>query len=317
MERKVKSNKGIYVIVYILLLITTGLGVILYFSFDTKMKEKEKENDKETELYNSKQEELNSKKEELEKIINTINDYNDLGGQVSTLKEDYFKSIKALEDAILAGTVDKKIAYLTFDDGPYYNTYKVLDILDKYNVKATFFTTSINGQKCFDNKNADCLVLYKEYLKRGHTIANHTFTHGIFKGLYSSTDSFMDAVIKQEEIIKEQTDGYITNIVRFPGGSRTAGKLKNPIIEKLREKGYGWVDWTAEDGDGKGLESSSQAWSNLKPEIDEKIEVILLHDFNNITTSILPEIIEYALANGYEFKRIDENTTIKHSKIAN
>ena len=69
-------------------------------------------------------------------------------------KKAYYANIKKLEDEIISGKSDKKIAYLTFDDGPYYNTYKVLDILDKYNVKATFFTTTTNGEYCFDNKNS-------------------------------------------------------------------------------------------------------------------------------------------------------------------
>ena len=207
--------------------------------------------------------------------------------------------IKTLEDEILAGKSNKKIAYLTFDYGSYYNTYKVFGILEKYDVKATFFTTSINGEYCFDNKNERCLPMYKEYLKRGHTIANHTYTHGIWKGLYSSVESFMTNVIKQEELIKEQTGGYVTNFIRFPGGSTTAGKLKEPIINKLRERGYGWVDWTAGDGDGGDLRSEEQAWSTLKKDIDENIEVILFHDYNNITTNILPGVIEYLQKEGY------------------
>ena len=174
-----------------------------------------------------------------------------------------------------------------------------MDILDKYNVKATFFTTSINKDKCYDNKNEDCYKLYKEYVKRGHTIANHTYTHGIWKGLYKSTESFMEAVQMQEDHIKTQTGGYITNIVRFPGGSSTAGKLKQPIIEALRKKGYGWVDWTAQDGDGGSLSSTDQAWNNLTASVNDNIEVILFHDYDPFTTAILPKAIEYLQDKGY------------------
>lgn len=79
--------------------------------------------------------------------------------------------------------------------------------------------------------------MYQEYLKRGHTIANHTYSHGIKRGLYNSEKTFIDSVKKQEDLINSQT-GYITNIVRFPGGSATAGKLKNSIIEELRKNNY-------------------------------------------------------------------------------
>ena len=108
----------------------------------------------------------------------------------------------------------------------------------------------------------------------------------------------MDAVIKQEELVYSKT-GYKTNILRFPGGSATARGLKDSIIEKLRERGYGWVDWNAMDGDGGALDSSTQAWNIFVNSIDEKLEVILYHDYNDITISLLPDMIEYLQNNGY------------------
>ena len=214
-------------------------------------------------------------------------------------KEEFFKKVLELENKILAKETNVKIAYLTFDDGPYYNTYKVLDILDKYNIKATFFTTSINGTYCYDKKTYNCLELYKEYAKRGHTIANHTYTHAIRKGLYASVDSFIRALKKQEDRVKELSGGYITNIVRFPGGSRSAGKLKNEIIAELKKLNYGWVDWNGFDGDGGMLKSKDEAWKNMKASINEPIEVILFHDYSKITTSLLPEFIEFLENKGY------------------
>ena len=299
MAKTNRGNKKTYIIISILLLLVIVLGIVLYFYFDKQLKDKIKSNTNIKEEKTAKENELKKKEAELTKLTEELNEYNGLDKKIEELKKDYFKSIKELEDQIISGKSNAKIAYLTFDDGPYYNTYKVLDILDKYNVKATFFTISMNGENCFDNKKENCYKLYKEYVKRGHTIANHTYTHAIFKGLYKSTDSFMDAIVKQEEQIKNQTGGYITNIVRFPGGSRTAGKLKEPIIEALRKRGYGWVDWTAEDGDGGGLSSKEQGWSTLTSLIDEKIEVILFHDYNSITTSLLPDAIEHLQKKGY------------------
>lgn len=229
-----------------------------------------------------------------------IDIYNDLDKSINEEKTLFFKNLKDLEDKILSGESNRKIAYITFDDGPYYNTHKVLDILDQYDVKATFFTISMNGQFCYDNKSQDCFVMYKEYLKRGHTIANHTYTHAIFGGLYSSVDSFMDAIVKQEDHIRNLTGGYTTNITRFPGGSSTAKGHKEGIMQKLRERGYGWVDWTAQDGDGKALGSTGEAWNNLVSSLDSNIEVILFHDYSAITTAILPEAIQYMKDHGYE-----------------
>lgn len=173
-------------------------------------------------------------------------------------------------------------------------------------------TKIMNGEYCYDNKSANCFLLYKEYVKRGHTIANHTYTHGIRSGLYNSVNSFMDAINRQEEHVKNQTEGYLTNIVRFPGGSSTAKGLKPAMIEALQKKGYGWVDWNAGDGDGGRLDSTDQAWSNLKSTINENIEVILFHDYSRITTSILSEVIVYLRDNGYQLYPLFYDSVMVH-----
>jgi len=150
----------------------------------------------------------------------------------------------------------------------------------------------------YDKANYDCTKLYKEIVDRGHTIANHTYSHAIFFGLYNSVDSFMKQVEKHEDYIKEKT-GVITNIVRFPGGAASAGRLKEGIKAALKEKNYGWVDWTAIDGDGGDLRSTSEAWEKFTKSIDEDIEVVLMHDYSSITLSILPRAIEYLQENNY------------------
>ena len=285
------KNKRIrFLILESILLLLVIITIFIYFNLNKTNK---------TCYINNYEMEMIQKENILRQNKIIIKSYSNIDNEINVTKETYFKKIKELEDKILTGESDKKIAYLTFDDGPYYNTYKVLDILDKYNVKATFFTTSINGEYCYDNKSEYCLSLYQEYLKRGHTIANHTYTHGIFKGLYSSTEAFLYAVDMQHDHIYNQTNGYVANILRFPGGSPTAGSLKNSIIEGLRTRGYGWVDWSANDGDGGGLYTYEQAWYKLQSSIDQNIEVILFHDYNGITTDLLPEFIEYLRNNGY------------------
>lgn len=304
MARESKRNGRKFIIVefFLILLIIGSIGV--YFYFNNKKKDLYKKDDEITKNVNEKQDIFNDKEKELNEITERIKSYDNLDENIKNEKKKYFETIKKLEDEILAGTSSKKIAYLTFDDGPYYNTNKIFEILDKYNINATFFLTNINGENCFDKKSENCYALYKEYVKRGHTIANHTFTHAIFKGLYSSPSSFIEAVNKQHEHIKEQTDGYITNILRFPGGIPTAkAKLGangfNTVTEELRKMGYGWTDWTAENGDGKDIQNKQQAWNMITSYLNDNIEVILLHDYNSITTSMLPELIEYLQNKGY------------------
>jgi len=242
--------------------------------------------------------EKNNILKEIDELKENITNIREIDKTINNKKEEVFKLASELEKKIKNKESDKKIIYLTFDDGPYYNTYKVLNILKKYNVKATFFTTNVNGNNCYDNPSYNCHLLYKEIAKDNHTIANHTYSHGWNRGLYASANSFMDAIIKQEELIKSYT-GITTNITRFPGGSNTAGSRKNLIIEELRKRNYGWVDWTAEDGDGSNLSNYNQGWSKLMNTVTDDIEVVLFHDYHPVTTQILPNFIEYLEKNNY------------------
>lgn len=232
-------------------------------------------------------------------LVKKIEELNNIEENIQLKRKEVFSLASKLEQKITSGEAKKKIAYLTFDDGPYYSTYKFLDVLKSKNVKATFFTTNVNKTNCYDNKSHNCHQLYKEYAKANHTIANHTYTHAIFKGLYTSVDSFVTAVKNQQNLIYEET-GLTTNILRFPGGSSTPGKTKGTQMKnKIYEMGYGWVDWTAQDGDGGDLRSTSQAWSTFTSSINENIEVVLFHDYNQYTLSILPKAIDYLRDKGY------------------
>ena len=295
MEKDGRKIKIIITILNILLSLTT-----LYFSYkeylDYNSKLKNKDNLKSN--FNTVVENKSILEKEIEEKNIELNKLNNIPELINEERNNVFKLASEVEHKIENNESDKKIVYLTFDDGPYYNTYKVLKILKDNDIKATFFTTNTNGNNCFDNYKYNCHLLYKEIASNYHTIANHTYTHGLNRGLYSSTNSFIDAVLKQEELIKSYTN-ITTNIVRFPGGSSSAGRLKNSIIEELRKHNYGWVDWTAEDGDGLYLSSYDQGWSKLKYSTTEKIEVVLFHDYSDISTQILPNYIKYLEDNNY------------------
>ena len=285
---------------FIILNILLSFGLIFfayqeYQKRDENLKKKEDINEEYRVLMNDETigekevQDINDKIDELKNIDNTTKDQ----------MKKVFELASQVEKRIQNKQTKYKIAYLTFDDGPYYNTYKVLSILKQYGVKATFFTTNVNGEKCYDNKNANCQELYKEYAKANHTIANHTYTHGWNKGLYRSVDTFMDAIKKQEELIKSKT-GIVTNIARFPGGSSTPGKTKGAAMKKaLSQNGYGWVDWTAQDGDGGSLNDRATGWKRFTSSIDNPIEVVLFHDYHKITTAMLPDVIKYLQDRNY------------------
>ena len=224
-------------------------------------------------------------------LENRKNEYSNIDESINTIKEEYFSNIRKLEEQIQEGKSDAKIAYLTFDDGPYQLTYQVLDILKEKDVKGTFF---VLGKDAEDR--------YKRIVDEGHTLANHTMYHNIGKGLYKSTDSFMSQVNQLEDYLYNIT-GYKTNLVRFPGGSETARvyKLDESIANELHNKGYKYVDWTCETGDGsdKRLAQKSE-WNWYKDTCkDQKIMVLLMHDYNAGTVKILPDIIDDLKNQGY------------------
>ena len=212
--------------------------------------------------------------------------------QITEKKKEYFETAKKLEDAILAGKSDLKIAYLTFDDGPYDLTDQYLDVLEHCDIRATFF---LLGKP----KHADKYQLYQQ---KGHTLANHTYSHQIKNGIYRSSGAFLADVKKLQDYIYNLT-GETTDIVRFPGGSPTAGSIKGEIIEKLHGSGYGYVDWTAATMDGmSGPLTSEQAYQNLMETIKgDQIAVVLMHDYSTATLEALPRCIESLREQGYIF----------------
>ena len=172
-------------------------------------------------------------------IVDEISIYENIDKSISDKYDEYYSNIALLEDKINRGESGVKIAYLTFDDGPYDLTYSVLDLLRANDIRATFFVIGKDGVE----------DRYKRIVDEGHTLANHTYYHNIGSGLYDSADSFIYQVKKLEDYLYNIT-GYRTGIVRFPGGSPTAGKYKDEIVNRLHEMGYNYVDWTSETGDG-------------------------------------------------------------------
>ena len=288
--------KQIFIIINLIIFaVCLFLCYKMYQKYNDNKQEKEKIVASYKEIMNNKELDDNKIKE----INDKIDELNNIGDKIKTTREEVYKLSGELEKLVKSGKTNKKIAYLTFDDGPYYNTYKVLKILKQNKVKATFFTTNVNKEKCYDNKNANCHEVYAAIAKDNHTLANHTYTHGWNRGLYNSTTTFMDAIKKQENLIKEKT-GVVTNIARFPGGSSTPGYTKGKAMKQaLYKAGYGWVDWTASDGDGGSLPNYATGMKNFKGTINDKIEVVLFHDYHQVTTAMLPEVIKYLRDKNY------------------
>lgn len=196
---------------------------------------------------------------------------------------------------------DRKVAYLTFDDGPSRkSTPAVLDILDKYNIKATFFVV---GKMI--NENPDIL---KNINDRGHQIGNHSYSHD-YNYLYKSADNFMADIYKTEKLIRSIIgNDFDSKIIRFPGGSFE--KRKDPMKKAARDAGYNYIDWNALNGDAEGQKrNKSQLLNRLKEtSAGKKSIVVLMHDTDakDTTVEYLSDGIDYLIKEGYEFDVLDK-----------
>ncbi len=208
---------------------------------------------------------------------------------------------KAFENRVVNCQSDRKIAYLTFDDGPYRMSYKFLNILDEYDVPATFFYL----KKCEEEGFRDEWIydeVYKRVISSGHTLGNHTASHQLGQGgIYSSVERFMSDIEDNRKFIEDRY-GYTTEIMRFPGGTGTAGSRYYPIVDELRKIHYAWVDWNSATGDGGAILPPDQYRDNVLDNTNgKKLLVVLMHDYSDNTLIALPEIIEGLASQGYYF----------------
>lgn len=206
----------------------------------------------------------------------------------------------------------KKTAYLTFDDGPSVNTDKVLKILDKYKIKATFFVVGLNTDKTTVKR-------LKKILKKGHNIGIHSMTHN-YKQVYANLAAFKKDVYAIRDFVKKST-GVDARIYRFPGGSSNGVSKTNmyKIIKWLESAGFKYFDWNLGGTDAAWPAPSANAIYNAiamysKSNSDK---IVLLHDSKDKVNTVkaLPRIIERLKKDGYKFEKIDINTKPVHHNV--
>lgn len=195
-------------------------------------------------------------------------------------------------------TSPKKVAYLTFDDGPSENTAQIIEILKKYGVKATFF---VLGEKA-ELRPDLVLKLFEE----GHTVANHTYSHD-YEKIYESPQQLREEIYKTEDIIASIIGREnVMKLFRFPGGAMSPRQsLMRADFESF---GYKYADWNALNGDAEMADYTyDHCISTIKETCSDTGDVIvLLHDapLKTMTVAALPETIEYLISQGYSFERI-------------
>lgn len=195
----------------------------------------------------------------------------------------------------------KKIAYLTFDDGPSSNTFEILDILEEKNVPATFFIVG----SVITREGEDAL---KRMANEGHTIGIHSYSH-ICDKIYCSVERFLDDFNEVYRQIYEIT-GKRPSIYRFPWGSNngyTKG-IKDVLVDEMKRRGFACYDWTVDSNDSVGRPTIYSIRRNVEKDLEaQDYPIILMHDsgINKLTVQALPGIIDMIRDKGYDFDTLD------------
>lgn len=205
-------------------------------------------------------------------------------------------------DNIYNGEEGKRV-FLTFDDGPTKEvTPKVLDILKKYNIKATFF---VLGSRVKENPD-----IVKRAYQEGHYIANHSYSHK-YSSIYKSANNVLDEYNKTENAIRDAIGDadYSSNLFRFPGGSYGGPyeKVKKKARKQLKKQGIAYLDWSALTYDAEGANTKKKILKNLKDTMNGwNNVVVLMHDAadKHITYESLEDVIIYLKEKGYAFKNM-------------
>ncbi len=201
--------------------------------------------------------------------------------------------------------------YLTFDDGPSGYTKHLLDVLDKYDVKATFFVVRGN---------------YVETLKRmdaaGHAVALHSDTHS-YRQIYSSEEGyFADLYAIQDKV--EAAVGYRPMLLRFPGGSsNTVSRsycrgIMTTLTQRVKELGFRYFDWNVDSGDVSSAKTAKDVFYNVTMGMYyNKNAIVLQHDIVGFSVEAVEDIIKWGLINGYTFAPLTMDSPVCEFKVAN
>ncbi len=276
----------------------------------------------------SKKDNTKSKKATTSAVTNDQKDTNTPASQQETkqylkIKDDTSLPAYAKEYPGLYATAattqkklsDKKVCYLTFDDGPSDTcTPKILDTLKKYNVKATFFvvTSEIDGNE----------KLIQRIIDEGHTLCIHANEHE-YQKIYASPEAYLKDFAAAYDKIYALT-GYKVQGFRFPGGSN--GQLKHygnydAIIKEMNRRGFEYYDWNAYDHDAEGGNYSAAELAQYavhEVSISSRNDVIvLMHDTygKENTVKALPSIIEGIQKQGIECLPITKTTRPVHFSV--
>ncbi|MBP3656906.1 MAG: polysaccharide deacetylase family protein [Clostridia bacterium] len=177
---------------------------------------------------------------------------------------------------------DEKVLSISFDAAwGRANTESILDILDQYDVKTTFFLVGFWAEEHPD--------LVRELVARGHEIGNHSATHPHMSQLTAA--QIRDELKKTSDLVASIT-GTPTTLFRPP-----YGEYNDAVVRISREEGYECVQWNVDSLDWKNLGTDNmvrQCTKNVNPG-----DIVLFHNDSKYILEALPQILEYYTNEGY------------------
>lgn len=208
-----------------------------------------------------------------------------------------------------------RVCCLTFDDGPSANTDRVLEILDRYGIQATFFVVGASAATPAGQERM------KKIAAAGHAIGMHSWSHD-YKTIYSSVDAFLADFDRLYRYIYEVT-GVRPSVYRFPGGSLNGYDrgVYQEIVAEMARRGFVYYDWNASAQDATAV--PRPAWeiaADCLRGVGRELVVVLCHDSaaRGTTVDALPAVIEGYQNAGYTFSSLHpgvEQVTFGYPKI--
>jgi len=206
---------------------------------------------------------------------------------------------------------EEKTVYLTFDDGPGPYTTKLLEVLARYNAKATFFVTDTGGGE-----------IMRDIVRGGHSIGIHTVSHN-YAYIYASPEAYFQDLYTMQNVIYENT-GVMTTLLRFPGGSSNlVSKSSSPgimttLTEAVQDAGFQYFDWNVDSDDAGEANTAEAVAGNVIDGIRQQgTAIVLQHDIHNCSVEAVERILKWGQENGYTFRALTERSPGFHHTVKN
>lgn len=204
-----------------------------------------------------------------------------------------------------------KVVYLTFDDGPSAYTSELLDVLDAYGAKATFFVVGSGSGN-----------MMRQIVKRGHSIGIHSVSHD-YGQIYSSPEAYFDDLMKMQSIIYDHT-GVKTTLMRFPGGSsnlvsrHSCEGIMTFLTQAVQDAGFQYFDWNVYSGDAGETKRTEKVVENVIGGIQEhRVSIVLQHDIHKYSVDAVEDILRWGKRNGYKFLALQNDSPGFHHDLNN